>query len=59
MIQAPSLPLGQRALHKEVDHQMVTLQVVLLVDPLKDVRVAILPMVEALLKGILQVDQEV
>ena len=59
MIQAPRLALGQRALHKEVDHQMVTLPVVLLVDPLKDVPVAILPMVEALHKGILQVDQEV
>jgi hypothetical protein len=40
-IQAPRLALGQRVLHKEVDLQMVTLQEVLLVDPLKDVRAAI------------------
>ena len=58
-IQAPRLALGQRVLHKEVDLQMVTLQVVLPVDSLKDVRVAILPMAEALLKDILKADQEV
>ena len=59
MIQAPRLALGQRVLHKEVDLQMATLQVALQVVLLKDVRVAILPMVEAPPKGILQADQEV
>ena len=59
MRQAPRLALGQRVLHRGADLQMVTLQVALLVDPLKDVQGAILPMVEVLLKDTHQVDQEV
>ena len=59
MIQAPRLALGQRVLHKEVDLQMGILQAAHQVDPLKDDRVDILPMAEALPKGIHQADQEV
>ena len=59
MIQAPRLALGQRVLHKEVGLQMAILQAANQVDPLKDDRVDILPMAEALPKGIHQADQEV